>query len=397
MVHQHPVNCIVPPHILRKLLESKDKKLREIALNTLLTSTQIRAQRNILSLLPTAHSAGQKRRTIYDAKNQAPDPPQGALIRGEGDAPANDVAVNEAYDGLGATYDFYKEVYARNSIDGNGSRLEAVVHYDEDFNNAFWNGQLMVFGDGDEQLFTSFTRSLDVIAHELTHGVTENTAGLVYHKQPGALNESISDVFGSLVKQRVLGQDAAGADWLIGKEVFTPGLSGDALRSVKAPGTAYDNDLFGKDPQPAHMDQFQILADNRFGDFGGVHINSGIPNRAFYLVASSIGGKAWDAPGHIWYETLTKNCGPDSQFQDFADATFGVAGRLYGASSREQVAVRDAWREVGILVKGAGSIAADRVTSARDSKGADYESLAELRAKVDALAKKVDQLSKKVK
>src|SRR5262245_20670643 len=256
MAHRCTVNCIVPPHILLKLLESKDRKLREVALNTLLASTQIRAKRDILSLLPNPASAGEKRRTIFDAKNAEPDPPQGVRVRGEGHPPVADATVNEAYDGLGTTYDFYKQVLSRNSIDGNGSRLDAVVHYGEGFNNAFWNGQMMVFGDGDQDLFTTFTKSIDVIAHELTHGVTENTAGLVYHKQPGALNESISDVFGSLVKQWVLKQDATNADWLIGEDVFTPGLEGDALRSMKAPGTAYDNSMLGKDPQPANMQNY---------------------------------------------------------------------------------------------------------------------------------------------
>jgi len=395
MCNHRSLDCIVPPHLLQKLLESKDRRLREAALRTLLTSTQIRSQRTILALLPGATSAGVKRRTIYDAKNAEPEPPKGTLVRGEGDNPTNDATVNEAYDGLGSTYDFYKQVLGRNSLDGNGMRLDAVVHYGAGFNNAFWDGQRMVFGDGDGELFTSFTKSLDVIAHELTHGVTEFTAGLEYHKQPGALDESISDVFGSLVKQSSLGQDAATADWLIGPEVFTPGSPGDALRSMKAPGEAYDNPVFGKDPQPRHMDDFQNLPDNRFGDNGGVHINSGIPNHAFFLVAMAIGGNAWDAPGHIWYETLTKNCGPLAQFQDFADATFGVAGRLYGASSLEQQAVRDGWREVGIQVSGAGSIRSNAPTTTSRSRygESEHDSLAALHARVDKLSKTVDQLA----
>jgi Zn-dependent metalloprotease len=287
------VHCIVPPHILRKLLDNKDRKLREIALHTLLASTQIRAQRDILSLLPNPLAAGEKRRTIFDPKNMEPDPPQGTRVRGEEDPPVSDHAVNEAFDGSGATYDFYKQVHLRNSIDGKGLRLDAVVHYGDGFNNAFWNGQVMVFGDGDENLFTSFTKSLDVIAHELTHGVTENTAGLVYHNQPGALNESLSDVFGCLVKQWKLQQDATSADWLIGAEVFTPGLEGDALRSMKAPGTAYDNDVIGKDQQPGHMENYQNLPDTRFGDNGGVHINSGIPNHETQYFADPFEAPAW--------------------------------------------------------------------------------------------------------
>lgn len=393
----HIRNCIVPLHILLKLAESKDKRYRELALKSLLMSTHIRAQRSVLGLLPIGTNAGEKRRTIYDAQNNETDPPSGVLVRGEGDGPSSDTAVNEAYNGLGATYDFYRDVYDRNSLDGNGMRLDAIVHYGDGFNNAFWDGQRMVFGDGDEDLFVNFTKSLDVISHELTHGVTEFSAGLVYHRQPGALNESMSDVFGSLVKQWSLGQDAVAADWLIGSEIFTPGIAGDALRSLKAPGTAYDNPLFGKDPQPAHMNNFRNLPDTRAGDWGGVHINSGIPNHAFYLVATSLGGNAWDAPGHIWYETLTKNLGPEAQFQDFADSTFGVAGRLYGLGSQEQLAVREAWRAVGIRISGAGSIAPTKTfySKAAAAMPLAQDSLLELHEKIDAFAKALDAIVKK--
>jgi Zn-dependent metalloprotease len=398
MAHRCSVNCIVPPHILVKLLESKDRKLREAALNTLLSSTQIRAKRDLLGLLPNLACAGEKRRTIFDAKNGEPEPPQGERVRGEGDPPVGDSTVNEAFDGLGTTYDFYRQIFSRNSIDGNGSRLDAIVHYGDGFNNAFWNGQAMVFGDGDQDLFSSFTKSLDVIAHELTHGVTENTAGLIYHKQPGALNESMSDVFGCLVKQWRLRQDAATADWLIGGDIFTPELEADALRSLKAPGTAYDNEMIGKDPQPAHMENYKTLPDTRFGDNGGVHINSGIPNHAFYLAAIAIGGNAWDSAGHIWYETLTRNTGSRARFQDFAEATVGVAGRLYGPSSNEQVTVRDAWREVGIQVKGVGSIRPEKARTAgtREGRRQTGDSLADLHARVDTLAKTIEHLAMRV-
>jgi Zn-dependent metalloprotease len=362
-----------------------------------LLSTQIRAERRVLGLLPLGMPAGEKRRTIYDARNLETSPPSGTLVRGEGDAPTADASVNEAYDGLGVTYDFLKTVFDRNSLDGEGLRLDAVVHYGADFNNAFWNGQRMVFGDGDGDLFTSFTRSLDVIAHELAHGLTEYTAGLVYHKQPGALNESMSDVFGSLVKQWSLGQTAESADWLVGADIFTPALGGDALRSLKAPGEAYDNPDFGRDPQPRTMQHYRELPDTRAGDWGGVHINSGIPNHAFYRTAIAIGGPAWEAPGLIWYETLTKNCGPEAQFQDFADATAGVAGRLYGPCSRGQQAVREAWQAVGIRTSGPGAIAPAVAAFRGQTNGGADGSIAELRATVAALAKRVEQVASSVK
>lgn len=404
MSHRDSVSCIVPPHILMKLVEGKNRRLRELALDSLLSSAQIRAQRNVMSFMPMLAGAGGggKRRTIFDALHLEPFPRTGTRVRSEGDAPVSDVAVNEAYDGLGTTYDFYHRIFQRNSLDDNGMRLDAYVHFGDGFGNAFWDGQQMVFGDGDEELFTGFTKSLDVIAHELTHGVTEFSAGLKYEFQPGALNESMSDVFGSLVKQWSLGQDARSADWLVGAEVFTPDIPGDALRSLKAPGEAYDNDLIGKDPQPKHMSGFKVLPNTRQGDWGGVHINSGIPNHAFYLLATDLGGNAWEAPGQIWYETLTKNSGTDAKFQDFADATHGVAGRLFGPGSVQQVAVREAWREVGIRVTGGGSIgpASSSRTNAPPASGAEssYDveaSIRELHDKLNALAKVVESLSKK--
>src|SRR5919206_292413 len=163
------------------------------------------------------------------------------LLRSEGSPAGNDAAVNEAYDGLGDTYDFYWEVLDRNSIDDEGMPLNATVHYGQNYDNAFWNGERMVFGDGDGDLFNRFTISLDVIGHELTHGVTQDESQLTYYGQPGALNESVSDVFGSLVKQHKLGQTADQADWLIGAGLLAPDVHGKALRDMLHPGTAYDD------------------------------------------------------------------------------------------------------------------------------------------------------------
>jgi Zn-dependent metalloprotease len=203
----------------------------------------------------------------------------------------------------------------------------------------------MVFGDGDGELFNRFTIALDIIGHELTHGVTEYEAQLIYFFQAGALNESVSDVFGSLVKQRLLHQTADQADWLIGAGLFTDNINGVALRSMKDPGIAYDDPVLGKDPQPAHMSNFV----RTFADNGGVHINSGIPNRAFYLVATQIGGYAWEKAGRIWYETLRDpQLRPNASFTRFARLTLQHAEQLYGAGSAEQQAVRDGWGKVGL-------------------------------------------------
>ncbi len=344
---QHAQNCsiccIIPPHILRELAQRGAEEQRILALETLAHSERLRGHREILAALAVSTPAGQKRRTIYNSQQGTVLP--GKLVRGEGDPKTKDTSVNEAYDYAGVVYDFYQKVFARTSVDDRGLRLDSSVHYSRRFDNAFWNGSQMVYGDGDGVIFQRFTKCLDVIGHELTHGVTQYEAALNYQDQPGALNESMSDVFGILVKQWKLKQPADKADWLIGAGLLAKGVSGVALRSMKAPGTAYDDPRLGKDPQPATMNDFYSGPE----DNGGVHINSGIPNRAFYLTATAIGGNAWGDAGKIWYSALCHNLRPSSSFLDAANATVTIAGNLFGAGSKQQKAVQGAWKTVGVL------------------------------------------------
>jgi Zinc metalloprotease (elastase) len=333
---------VLPPHILIAICENGTVEERERALATLVLSERLRERRALLSSLPSGTPAGEKRRTVYDAKHRESLP--GKLVRAEGDPPSADAAVNEAYDGAGATYDLYEQVYGRISIDGRGMRLDSSVHYGIGYDNAFWNGSQMVYGDGDGKLFERFTKPLDVIGHELTHGVTAREANLDYHDQPGALNESFSDVFGSLVKQHALGQTAEQADWIIGAGLFTPRVHGIGIRSMKAPGTAYDDPVLGKDPQPAHMKDYVTGPE----DDGGVHVNSGIPSHAFYLAAHAIGGYAWEKAGKIWYAALTDRLRHDSDFAAAARLTVAAATGLFGPGGKEETAVREAWRAVGV-------------------------------------------------
>ena len=258
--HRHSIFCILPPQILRSIAENGTQQQREAVLRTLSTDTTFRALR--ASLTPAAGAARRRRLPALEPqtahhlhRQQCRDASRyGGPQRRLG--AYGDVAVDEAYDGLGNTFDFYERAYDRNSIDDEGLPLDATVHYGQDYDNAFWNGPQMVYGDGDGVIFNRFTNCLDVIGHELTHGVTQYEAGLEYKGQSGALNESFSDVFGSLVKQWNLKQTAAQADWLIGDGLFTPGIHGVAMRSMKEPGTAYDDPLLGKDPQPAHMSDY---------------------------------------------------------------------------------------------------------------------------------------------
>ncbi|WP_055589888.1 M4 family metallopeptidase [Peterkaempfera griseoplana] len=335
---------IVPPHILDRLAEAGDAPVREVARRALSLDARHRENRLLAprTALPPTADGDHPERTVCDTRHSETLP--GRVVRREGGSAVHDGSVNRAYDALGATYALYREAYGRRSIDGAGLPLDATVHYGHDYDNAFWNGERMVFGDGDGQIFNDFTVSVDVIGHELTHGVTQYTAGLDYQGQSGALNESVSDVFGSLVKQYALRQTADQADWLIGAGLLAPRVHGVALRSLREPGTAYDDEVLGKDPQPASMDGYvQTTEDN-----GGVHINSGIPNRAFYLVAAELGGFAWERAGQIWYDTLTGGTlHPDADFAAFAAATAAAARARYG-EGRETAAVAKGWAQVGV-------------------------------------------------
>jgi Zn-dependent metalloprotease len=338
-----PICCILPPHMLDHMLQEGSEDNRALALETLRSSEQFRGRRAAVGNVSFAVSPGQMRRTIYDAKNSTSLP--GVLVRGEGDPPSDDPAVNEAYDAAGATYELFQSVYDRNSIDDQGLRLDSTVHYDVKYDNAFWDGDQMICGDGNGRLFNRFTIAIDVIAHELTHGIIQYEAGLAYENEPGALNESFADVFGTLVKQRSLQQTVDQADWLIGTGQLAPGVQGVALRSLAAPGTAYDDRALGKDPQPSH---YKDLYRKKF-DNGGVHINSGIPNHAFYLAAQAIGGFAWEKAGQVWYVTLKDHLRSTENFQTAAEATIAVAGELYGNDGDEQKAIRSAWQQVGVI------------------------------------------------
>jgi Zn-dependent metalloprotease len=334
----------LPPHMLRALAASGDSEQRDRAHASLELSAQFRGERaavgQIASLVSVA--PGQLRRTIYDARHGRDLP--GKLARGEDSAAVADVVVNEAYDAAGKTYDFYRRVLGRNSLDDRGLRLEGTVRFAAHFDNAQWNGRQMVYGDGDGKLFVRFTRCIDVVAHELTHGVTQYSAALAYRGETGALNEHFSDVFGVLVKQHTLKQSAAKADWLIGAGLFSTRVNGVAVRSMKAPGTGYDDAILGRDPQPSHMRDYKGMHD----DNGGVHVNSGIPNHAFYLTAIALGGKAWEVPGRIWYAALTRKLHPRATFSDCARATISAASELYGVTSEPRRAVEQAWRSVGV-------------------------------------------------
>lgn len=334
---------VIPPYILRKIIDNGSGHQQNCARQTLVHVQTLMAETWTKPESPDSTEPGTVEREIYDAEQMQTLP--GKRVRSEGDPDNNDVAVREAWDYLGVTYDFFWQAYQRDSLDGKGLLLKGTVHYGDEYQNAFWNGQQMVFGDGDGEIFNRFTIALDVVGHELSHGVTETEAGLIYFEQAGALNESLSDVFGSLVKQFHHKQTADKADWIIGEGLLAEGINGKGLRSMSAPGTAYDDPLLGKDPQPADMQHYIQTRD----DNGGVHLNSGIPNRAFYLAAQALGGYAWEKAGYAWYDTVCDRTLPqNADFRTFAQFTVRHGQKRFDQSVGE--AIEDAWKQVGVAV-----------------------------------------------
>jgi Zn-dependent metalloprotease len=261
-----------------------------------------------------------------------------------------DVDAQEVFHASGATYDFLATVFLRNSIDNRGMCIDVSVHYGRRFANAYWNGRQLIFGDGDGRIFLRLTRCVDAVAHELMHGVVQRSGRLPYTGQAGAISEHLADAFGLMVKQWLAGETAAQSNWLIGAGLFGPGIQGIAIRSMLIPGTAYDDKWLGRDPQPGHMDDYVDSPE----DNGGVHVNSGIPNRAFALAAREIGGYAWEILGRIWYRVMTGKLTPETTFLSFARDTVTVAGQLYPHAPRVQHAVAGAWAAVGLPVPVAG-------------------------------------------
>lgn len=357
--HFNPVNCIIPPYMLTKLMESGNKKLADIAVRSNFRSFRYRNDRIffqkaspqeklILGLIGTQPGKDIMQMEVYDCRQKTDLIGATLLWDSKNNQKINSVACKNVIRGGKASWDFYWQLFDRNSIDNKGMLIRQYIHYDKGMDNAYWDGRRMVYGDGDGEVFASFTSDIDVIGHELTHGVTENEANLDYENQAGALNESFSDIFGIMIKQRYYNLDVRKSNWLIGEKV----LKGPkyALRSMKAPGTAYVNHPeLGTDPQPATMDKYQNMPNTQSGDFGGVHINSGIPNFAFYVAAFNMGGYAWEKAGRIWYAVLTDvGLARNADFADVKNLSIVHAEKIFGINSPEAKAVRQGWLEAKV-------------------------------------------------
>jgi len=348
----NPIHYIIPPHIVDAIKLRGNKRQQEMALGMEKDAEKSRETREAAGPAKAYKAApiiGLKAKLkpkieVYDAGNQFILP--GILVRDMEKGPLKDTAAKEAYSGAIDTYNLYYKIYRRNSTDGQGKKIISTIHYGQNYNNAFWNGVQMVFGDGDGTIFESFTNSLSIIGHELSHAIVQFSGGLSYRDQSGALNESFADVFGCLTVQYKNNQISHEANWLIGDGIFGTAIKGEALRSMKAPGTAYDDALIGKDPQPFHMDGYVVTSSDR----GGVHINSGIVNHAFYLLSQYLGGFAWEKAGQIWYDAMQEINNPNATFNEWADKTVEMARKRFGLGSKEVIFTRRAWKLVGISV-----------------------------------------------
>ena len=341
MENHCPILCITPPHLLQEIIKHGDDCHRQFAMDTLVHTERMRGQRELYYSLP---KKSQQEFRIIESANYK-ESLKGTVVRTEGQGLTGDLAVDEAYTYIGNTWQFYKRLFNRNSIDGKGMSCSATVHYGNNYDNAFWNGQRMVFGDGDGQIFQRFTKCQEVIGHELQHGVTMTSANLSYTNQNGALNEAISDVFGLLVKQYSFNQSSSESNWIVGDGLLMPSIKGEGIRNIKAPGTAYDDPLLGTDPCPANMKHYvHTTSDN-----GGIHINCTIVSHAFYISAMEMGGNAWEHLGYIWYDAVTKRLKNKTNFREFAAMTLLSAAKIYGNHSLEMKAVNKGWKKVGIL------------------------------------------------
>jgi Zn-dependent metalloprotease len=270
----------------------------------------------------------------------------------------------DAHLGAARTFDYYLNVHGRNGINGSGgpyttaaganssiTLITSRVHFGKKYNNAFWYNNQMTYGDGDGSNFSPLVTT-DICGHEMTHGVTENTANLNYSNEPGALNESMSDVFGALVELYADGGVVSADTWKIGEDAYTPNIAGDALRYMNNPHLASNAGYTANDDPDHYSERYTGT-----GDSGGVHINSGIGNHAFYLVAAggthhlsgvTVTGIGTTDAGRIWYRALTVYMSPGTNFAGARTATLSAAADLFSTSSQQYQTVLTGWCAVGV-------------------------------------------------
>ena len=273
----------------------------------------------------------------------------GTLVLQETSGTTSDVSIQKAHDYAGVVYNYYSTIHGRDSYNGAGATITSSVHYGSNYNNAGWTGTQMVYGDGDGSQFGPFSRALDVVAHELSHAVTDTTADLIYQNESGALNEATSDILGVAAESWSYGS-VSSLTWKVGEDCYTPATSGDALRHMNDPELAGDEDYY-----PTRYTGTL--------DYGGVHSNSGIANLAFYLMVaggthprgkttvnvpalSTTASTSLNMGAKIWYRALTVYMNSSTNFQGARTATAQAATDLYGSAAADSV--HKAWDAVAV-------------------------------------------------
>ena len=348
---------IIPNDVLRRLAQdaSLPNESRQAMSRTAVIDHAVRQlRRQALALTAAVHSvapalqavAATPAITVYDCHNTHHLP--GTPVPHPDTA--QDQSAERAAKAAAAVAEFYREIFHRNSIDNAGMTIMSSIHYGVKYNNAMWNGSQMLYGDGDGQTFSDFTGGNDVIGHELTHGVTQHSLQLDYQDEAGGLNESLSDVFGSMFRQWQANQDVNAADWLIGHNIVGPAAQAKGLtclRDMANPAAAHCIA-----PQPANYSQYEPGMDP--------HYSSGIPNLAFCLFAKAIGSPqfpnktadyafSWRIAGQIWYYAMTNGGpAPAMTMRQFADRTHGAAAHLFAGNSAIDNALKAAWTQVGV-------------------------------------------------
>ena len=342
----HCVCCIIPKDVLDRFAGDKklDAELRKASADSARVSHQMRLLRDQAGVLTglaremgshLTTLAAKPKVTVYDCKHSQtlPGAPVASPTR------SKDATAKRTYAETTAVATFYKKVFNRNSIDDAGMTMMSSIHYGNKYNNAMWNGQQMVYGDGDGQLFIDFTSGNDVIGHELTHGVTQHTLQLGYSNDAGGLNESLSDCVGSMFRQWQAGQDSAGADWLIGKDIMGPVAKSRGYTCLRNMANPADKAALAA--QPTQYSQLHAGMDP--------HYTSGPPNLAFCTACKAAGGKSWETVGQVWYAVMTgSGVQPTMTMPQFAARTRQVAGQKFGAGSKVAAAVDQGWKAVGL-------------------------------------------------
>lgn len=351
--------CYFVPKQISNKLKEKDKSMQK-DVNTDQIDDSIRnirknflknpAQRNSILAAMRKKVTHEEVRRLFDSHNTYNLSEEPILV--DKQTHSAQPSTNSALQLSNLAYDFFHDKFGQESFDGKNTPIDMHINYGQKYNNAFYDGLQLVFGNGDGKYFATFL-TLDILMHELTHGVTDHQCGLIYENQPGALNEHISDTFAMCLIQRRARQRASQAAWIVGEGIFTSRINGKGIRTFKNE-PAFDDPVLGLDDQPKHMDNYADLPNTEDGDYGGVHVNSGIPNRAFYEfcimaekeVTDEWSNRSWKAPLEIWYDTYHR-IRSDATFKKFAYATVRATKSLH---PQLQTQILKAWETVGIKV-----------------------------------------------